>query len=73
MKRILWNFMRILMSIWEIFVQYFFGIRRVVVHDHFKDNFKTNYLIFKPNYFIFLKNNCFSCLLTFLIIISQFF
>jgi hypothetical protein len=53
MKRILWNFMRILMSIWEIFVQYFFGIRRVVVHDHFKDNFKTNYLIFKPNYFIF--------------------
>jgi hypothetical protein len=31
----------------------FFGILCMVILDHFKDNFKNNYLIFKPNYFIY--------------------
>ncbi len=35
--------------------------------DHSKDNFRNNYLIFKPNYFIFfLLNNYFFFLINFL-------
>jgi hypothetical protein len=39
----------------DFYAIFFLGIRPMVVHDHFKDNFKNNYLIFKLNYFI-----CFS-------------
>jgi hypothetical protein len=31
----------------------FFGVLPMVMHWPFKNNLKNNYLIFKPNYFIF--------------------